>query len=112
MKQLSPRGSVGRGSVVYVGTYLTEEFVANFAPSIFSRSNVAPLLPGLPEGVEVAVRQATGRQLMFILNTRDQPAHVKGVPTGSDLLTGATIVGNALHLEGYGCSIVEMRGSA
>ena len=103
---------VEKGNVIYVGTYLTAEFVANFAPTILSRSNVAPLLPGLPEGVEVAVRQATGRQLMFILNTRDQPVDVRGVPAGSDLLTGATIVDDALRLEGYGCSIVEIRDSA
>lgn len=102
---------VGRGSVVYVGTYLTDEFVATFAPSVFSRSNVVPLLPELPKGVEVTVRQASDRQLMFILNTREQPADVRGVPKGRDLLTGATIMGNVLHLDGYGCSIIETRGN-
>ncbi len=102
---------VGKGSVVYVGTYLTEDFVANFAPSIISRSGVAPLLPELPQGVEVTVRQAVDRQLLFVLNTRDQPVSVRGVPEGSDLLTGAVIKGNTVDLEGYGCSIVEMRSN-
>lgn len=103
---------VGRGSIVYVGTYLTEEFVVDFAPSVFSRSGVVPLLPELPKGVEVAVRQAIDRQFLFVLNTRDQPVSVAGVPEGNDLLTGAAIKGNTVELKGYGCSIVEMRSNA
>ena len=109
MRRQSPPGGLAKARILYVGTYLTEEFVAKFAPSILARAGVEPLLPGLPEGVEVTVRQAADRQLMFILNTQHQPAHVRGVPAGSDLLTGAAIRGNALHLEGYGCSIVEVR---
>ena len=103
---------VGRGTVVYVGTYLTEEFVAKFAPSILARASVEPLLPGLPEGVEVTVRQAADRQLMFILNTREQPVSVEGVPDGRELLTGAVVEGHAMHLENYGCGIVEMHSRA
>ena len=103
---------VGRGTVVYLGTYLTEEFVAKFAPGILARASVEPLLPGLPEGVEVTVRQAADRQLMFILNTREQPARVEGVPDGRDLLTGAVVEGHAMHLENYGCGIVEMHSRA
>jgi beta-galactosidase len=103
---------VGKGSVVYVGTYLTEDFVAKFVPGVFSRSGVAPLLPELPKGVEVTVRQAVDRQLLFVLNTRDQPVSVRGVPEGRDLLTGAAIKANTVDLEGYGCSIIEMHSKA
>jgi beta-galactosidase len=80
--------------------------------SILSRADVHPLLPDLPEGVEVTVRQAADRQFMFILNTREQPIRVRGVPNGLDLLTGTTIGGNAVDLGQYGCSIVQVRYAA
>ena len=100
---------VGHGAVIYVGTYLTADLVAHFAPSVLARAGVHPLLPNLPEGVEVTIRQAADRQLMFILNTREQPIQVQGLPEGIDLLTGAAVEGQAMRLESYGCSIVQSR---
>ena len=49
---------------------------------------------------------------MFILNTREQPIHVRGVPDGLDLLTGMTVEGNAVHLGEYGCSVIQLRDAA
>jgi beta-galactosidase len=100
---------VGEGTVIYLGAYLTDDLVTHFVPSILSRADVRPLLPDLPEGVEVTIRQAADRQLMFILNTREQPIRVRGVPDGLDLLTGTPVESNAVHLGEYGCSIVQVR---
>lgn len=103
---------VGKGAVIYLGTYLTDDLVAHFVPSILARADVHPLLPNLPEGVEVTIRQAVDRQLMFILNTRGQEVRVEGVPDGLDLLSGATVVDNAVRLGTYGCSIIKTRYAA
>ena len=98
-----------RGAVIYLGAYLTDDLVTHFVPGILSRADVHPLLPDLPEGVEVTVREAADRQLMFILNTREQRIHVRGVPDGLDLLTGTPVESHAVHLGEYGCSIVQVR---
>ena len=100
---------VGEGAVIYLGAYLTDDLVTHFVPGILSRADVHPLLPDLPEGVEVTVREAADRQLMFILNTREQRIHVRGVPDGLDLLTGTPVESHAVHLGEYGCSIVQVR---
>ena len=100
---------VGEGAVIYVGAYLTDDLVTHFVPGILSRADVHPLLPDLPEGVEVTVREAADRQLMFILNTREQRIHVRGVPDGLDLLTGTPVESHAVHLGEYGCSIIQVR---
>ena len=100
--------TVGKGAVLYLGTYLTEDFVAHFAPGVLSRAGVEPLLADVPEGVEVTMRQAADRRLLFILNTRAEPVEVEGVPDGRDLLAGAEVAGHTVHLDGYGCSLVEI----
>ncbi len=100
---------VGEGAVIYLGAYLTDDLVTHFVPGILSRADVHPLLPDLPEGVEVTIREAADRQLMFILNTREQRIHVRGVPDGLDLLTGTPVESHAVHLGEYGCSIIQVR---
>jgi len=46
-------GTVGKGRVIYVGTYLTEALVPLLFDEVFDKAGVTPLLENLPEGVEV-----------------------------------------------------------
>ena len=102
---------VGEGAVIYVGAYLTDDLIAHCILGMLARAGVHPLLPDLPEGVEVSIREAADRRLMFILNTREQPVRVLGAPDGLDLLTGASVENHAVNLGEYGCSIVQMTSS-
>jgi beta-galactosidase len=99
---------VGRGQVIYLGTYLTVALVEVLADQVLSPAGVLPLVPDLPEGVEVTIREATNRRLMFILNTIGEPAIVNGVPAGMDLLSGVELSGGKLALPAYGCCIIEL----
>ncbi len=99
--------SVGKGHVVYVGTYLTAPLVEGLSSLLFEKAGVTPLLERLPEGVEVSLREGSDRRLLFVQNTRDAPATV-AVPEGDDLLTGAPI-SVALELGPYGCAVVKLR---
>ncbi len=78
------------------------------ADQVLSPAGVLPLVPDLPEGVEVTIREATNRRLMFILNTIGEPAIVNGVPAGMDLLSGVELSGGTLALPAYGCCIIEL----
>jgi len=95
---------VGRGRVVYMGTYLTDELADALATDIIAAAGVSPLLPVLPDGVEVTMREAEGRRLLFVLNTRAEPASVAGLPQG-EALVGEASAGTA-HLPAYGCLVL------
>ncbi|MET3523397.1 beta-galactosidase [Mesorhizobium abyssinicae] len=96
---------LGKGRVVYVGTYLTHELAEAIAEGVLTRAGVAPLLPELPDGVEVSIREAEDRQLMFVQNTTEVPVAVPGVPQGLDLLTGRPTAG-PMQLEAYGSAVI------
>jgi len=101
---------VGKGQVVYLGTYLTPELTEALTERLFPQAGIEPLVGGLPEGVEVTMRMNDERRLLFVQNYTDQPATIGGVPAGRDLLDGGKAVKGRLELEGYGCAIVELEG--
>ena len=99
---------VGRGRVLYVGTYLTPDLVEALVSQIFAQAGVEPLLPNVPAGVEVTVREAKEKKLMFILNTRHDSATIAGIPPGAVLVSDASLIDGSLKLPGYGCAILKM----
>jgi beta-galactosidase len=99
---------VGKGRVVYLGTYLTDELVATLTIDLFAQAAVAPLLPDLPAGVEVTMREAEGRRLLFILNTTDERKTVSGVPPATALVIDGSIAGATVNLPAYGCAILRL----
>lgn len=103
---------VGKGRVLYVGTYLTPDLTHHLAARTFADAGVAPLVPDLPHGVEVTLRENGERRLLFVQNILDTRAEVRGVPPGRNLLDGDRTVSGALGLEGYGCAIIELHGSS
>lgn len=103
--------SLGKGRVVYMGTYLTEPLAEGFESQILAPAGVAPLVEGLPEGVEVSLREGPGGRLMFLLNTTAEPAEVSGVPAGEVLVGDGTAGGpdaGTVSLPGYGCRVVAL----
>jgi beta-galactosidase len=99
---------VGKGRVVYVGTYLTEDLVDTLMTDLIAQAGVEPLLPNLPEGVEVTRRESDDVKLLFILNTKDEPARVSGIPDGTALVADAPVNGGTVTLPGYGCMILKL----
>ena len=104
--------AVGKGRAIYVGTYLTEALVPAIFDDAFRRAGVEPLVTGLPQGVEVTMREAANRRLLFVLNTRGEAVDIAGVPSGRSLLTEGRIDGGRLSLGPYGCEIVSLDDKA
>ena len=100
--------TVAEGRVVYVGTYLTEEILSPLFDTLLAKSGVLPLVAGLPDGVEVSLRRSEQHRLLFILNTRDEPADVQGLPEAHDLLSEKQVHNGNLLLSGYGCAVLEL----
>ena len=62
---------LGEGRAVYVGTYLTEQILSPLFDGLLTQTDVHPLIPELPSGIEVSMRAKTGRRLLFVLNTTE-----------------------------------------
>ncbi|MDE0589685.1 beta-galactosidase [Halocynthiibacter sp. C4] len=102
------RRKVGRGAVCYVGTHLTDELAARLLEQDLLATQVMPLVPNLPQGVEVSMRQGEDYDLLFLMNLTADKIIVPGV-------FGALLVGQEdrthehgeVHLGPHGCAIVE-----
>lgn len=103
--------NVGKGRVIYAGTYLTEALVPLLFGEIFAKADVKPLVEELPDGVEVTMRVDGERRLLFVLNTTDTPQRVLHLPQGKDLLAGQP-VSDVLELGPFGCAILELGAEA
>lgn len=100
--------AVGRGLVVYVGTFLTPALVGLLFGPLIERAGITPLLRDLPLGVEVTCRQASDRRLLFVQNTTSDAVTLPAVPPGTDLLTGADVGAGPLDIEPYGCAVLRL----
>lgn len=98
---------VGKGRVVYVATYLTEALTAILEEVVMADAGVTPLVADLPAGVEVVMRQAEDRKLLFVLNTLETEQKIGSLPHGKDLLSGKR-TGADEALEPYGCRVIEL----
>lgn len=100
---------VGRGRVVYVGTYFTSELADAFIPMLLKQAGVGPLVEDLPAGVEVSLREGQGRKVLFLQNTTADPATVPSVPVGAELLEQVQHAGGSLSLAPYGCAVIKLK---
>jgi beta-galactosidase len=103
------RRRVGKGQAIYVGTYLTGALVEALAEHLFSDAGILPLVPNLPTNIEVTLREADGRKLLFLLNAGDATTDLANIPEGTDLLTGDT-VSRSFVLGPYGCAVIRLAG--
>lgn len=73
------RHAYGRGTVWYVGTRLDAALMRALLDDVRAAAGVAPVLPGLPEGVQATVREGPGGRHVFLLNHGSRPVEV-GLP--------------------------------
>lgn len=58
----------GRGTAWYVGTRPEPALLRALLDDVRAAAGVAPVLPGLPAGVQAAVREGAGGRYLFLLN--------------------------------------------
>jgi beta-galactosidase len=97
---------VGKGAVIYVGTYLTTAVMEALVPLLERQSGIRPVWSGLPQGVSAVLRENGDRRLWFLINYRDQPAIIQSAPKGLDLVSNQTVDG-ALELGAYGVGVIQ-----
>jgi beta-galactosidase len=98
---------VGKGRITYVGFWPDAATLSALTAEWLKDANVAPLLPHVPEGVEVCERAGDGRRVLVVINHTTAPQHVALPSAMTDLLKGGT-VSNA-DLDKYGVAALEAR---
>lgn len=106
-KPMLTERNVGQGRAIYLATYLTPEVVELLVSTVIAQSGAEPLVEDLPSGVEVSLRTAEDRRLLFVINTTSESRSFKALPAGQDLLTDSAVSG-ATELAGYGCLVIEL----
>ncbi|GAB6089964.1 beta-galactosidase [Spirochaeta dissipatitropha] len=84
------RNSYGQGSAWYIGSIAEDRFLQDLCRYIAEDSGVKPLVPALPDGVEVSQRRSDdGSAYLFLLNHNDHEVTVHKPGLDSvDLLSG------------------------
>ena len=83
--------------------------VEALAGQLFAQGNIEPLVEDLPAGIEVTLREALDRKLLFVLNTEDQTIALSSLPSGIDLLSNKRVEGE-LSLGPHGCAVIRIAG--
>ncbi|MCX2951772.1 beta-galactosidase [Lentzea sp. NEAU-D7] len=99
------RNRCGAGDAWYLSTRLDDADYRALVSRLLDSAGVGPVLPGLPPGVEVVVREGEdGRRWQFVLNHRTGPV---SLPEGADdVLTGAPV----RELPAGGCAVLKEAG--
>lgn len=99
---------IGRGRVVYVGTYLTREVGEALLPILSRLAEVATQLPGLPAPVEVVQRRKGATTWWFLINHAWEPQRVPQAPPGLELISGTPRNAGPLELGPYGVAVIRV----
>lgn len=79
---------VGKGQVIYAGTYLTEQVCEKLLPELVSLARLERPFPNLSPDIDVVRRYKDGAELIFLIN------HYSTEVDGGVLPDGEILVGN------------------
>ena len=98
------RRAVGTGAAWYVGTVLPPDGLDQLLADVLAAAGAAPVVAGLPRGVEALRRRGEHGRYLFVLNHTDTETNVPA--SGTELLSGASVDG-ALAVAAGGVAVVR-----
>ena len=96
---------VGKGSITYVGAALDEATGKAAAAWMMRESGAEVVLPGVPAGVDVAVREGGGKRVVILTNYSEGPQTVALPGAMTDVLAGGRV--QSVTLERYGVAVLR-----
>jgi beta-galactosidase len=97
---------VGKGRVIYAGTYLSKNILKILMPEFIEIANLKPLWPSAPEGVETVVRYNGKKKIWFFINHADGKVKIGKTPRGRDLVSGKETSGGKITLDRYELAVI------
>jgi beta-galactosidase len=96
---------VGQGSITYLGMSLEGATAEAAAKWMLADAGVAPALPVVPEGIDLAIRSGDGKKILILTNYNTAPQTIKLGSPMHELLTGTTA--SAITLPQYGVAVLS-----
>lgn len=96
---------VGKGSITYIGATLTGNTGKAAARWMTQEAGVVPLVPDVPEGVDVAVRSGEGKRVVILTNYNTAATTIALPAAMEDLLTGKKA--SQVTLPRYGVAVLR-----
>ena len=97
---------LGKGHVVYVGTYISENVLGLIGDEIAKLAKLKPIW-AVPKGVESVLRYNEHKKIWFFINDTDSKMKLPRTPKGLDLISGRKNAGGAMTLERYGTAVIK-----
>ena len=97
---------VGQGSITYVGAWLDEALLSDLTTGLLAEAGVKPILPGVPQGVEVCRRSGQGKSVLILINHNTEQEHV-ALPSPMRDLIGSQDSISAVDLAPYGVAVLS-----
>jgi beta-galactosidase len=98
--------TVGQGKLTYIGATLDPALMRSAVEHILDGAGVAPILPGLPEGVELMQRVGDHRSIWIIVNHNAAEREVVLQATMRDLLSTSPTASTRIELAGHGVAVL------
>jgi beta-galactosidase len=104
----------GKGDITYVGALLDEALTHSMVETRLAEAGVSPVLPGLPDGVELMPRDGANGLIVWILTNHNQtPVKIDPLRDGIELLTQTKLHsrGQKIELPAHGVAVYELAGA-
>jgi beta-galactosidase len=96
---------LGNGSITYIGASLDPAAMKRAAAWMLSDASLAPVLPNIPEGVDVAIRTGDNKHILILTNYNTVPVTISLPSEMHDVLAGNTA--SSITLAQYGIAVLE-----
>jgi len=97
--------AVGSGSITYIGMALDGATATAAAKWMLAMSGVKPAWPGLPEGVDLAIRSGAGKRVLILTNYAAQSRTIQLPSAMEDILQGGKV--SSVTLPQYGVAVLR-----
>jgi beta-galactosidase len=98
---------VGRGSITYVGAWLDDPLMSKLTASWSQMSQIQPIIPNVPEGVEVCQRSGRGKTVVIVINHSTSSQSIALPSAMKDLLSNDAALASQLTLPAHGLAVLE-----
>jgi beta-galactosidase len=99
---------VGKGSITYVGAWLDAEILSKFTASLLQQAGVQPILPGVPEGIEVCRRTGEGKSVLILIDHNAEAAQVSLPSPMRNLIGSRSTAVSTIDLPAYGVAVLAI----
>ena len=96
---------LGKGSITYIGASLDPAAMKRAAAWMLSDAGLAPILPNIPEGVDVAIRSGDNKHILILTNYNAAPVTIALPSQMHDILAGNTT--SSVTLPQYGVAVLQ-----